>query len=97
MKKTNCSENMLSLCTCKYLIFIFICSYIVQITIIFRRRQHNLEEEHAELEYQIRVLMSKPDHTKTDTEKAREEELIQRYIFNIYEFILYILIIHINF
>lgn len=46
--------------------------------IISRRRQHNLEEEHAELEYQIRVLMSRPDHTKTDTEKAREEELIQR-------------------
>lgn len=52
---------------------------------IFRRRQHNLEEEHAELEYQIRVLMSRPDHTKTDTEKAREEELIQRLVLKIHE------------
>ena len=24
--------------------------------------------------------MSKPDHTKTDTEKAREEELIRRFM-----------------
>lgn len=24
--------------------------------------------------------MTRPDHTKTDTEKAREEELIQRYL-----------------
>jgi len=24
--------------------------------------------------------MSKPDHTKTDTEKAREEELIRRFV-----------------
>lgn len=47
---------------------------------IFRRRQHNLEEEHAELEYQIRVLMARPEHTKTDSEKAREEELIQRLV-----------------
>lgn len=29
--------------------------------------------------------MSQPDHTKTDTEKAREEELIQRCVFKIYE------------
>jgi hypothetical protein len=48
--------------------------------LMYLRRQHNLEEEHAELEYQIRVLMSRPDHTKTDTEKAREEELIQRLV-----------------
>ncbi|VVC34352.1 Hypothetical protein CINCED_3A009979 [Cinara cedri] len=48
--------------------------------LMYLRRQHNLEEEHAELEYQIRVLMTRPDHTKTDTEKAREEELIQRLV-----------------
>ncbi|XP_025414291.1 MICAL-like protein 1 [Sipha flava] len=48
--------------------------------LMYLRRQHNLEEEHAELEYQIRVLMARPEHTKTDTEKAREEELIQRLV-----------------
>ncbi|XP_050435678.1 MICAL-like protein 2 [Adelges cooleyi] len=48
--------------------------------LMYLRRQNNLEEEHAELEYQIRVLMSRPDHTKTDTDKAREEELIQRLV-----------------
>jgi len=48
--------------------------------LMYLRKQHNFEEEHAELEYQIRVLMSKPDHTKTDTEKAREEELIRRLV-----------------
>lgn len=51
---------------------------------LFRRRQHNLEEEHAELEYQIRVLMAQPEHTKTDSEKAREEELIQRSVWPTY-------------
>lgn len=30
--------------------------------------------------------MSQPDHTKTDTEKAREEELIQRLVFEMYSF-----------
>lgn len=59
------------------------CNLINYKNLIFRRKQHNFEEEHAELEYQIRVLMSKPDHTKTDTEKAREEELIRRYVLRI--------------
>ncbi|CAG2063929.1 unnamed protein product, partial [Timema podura] len=45
-----------------------------------RRRQQRLEEEHADLEYQIRCLLECPDHTKTDSEKAREEELIQRLV-----------------
>lgn len=27
--------------------------------------------------------MSKPDHTKTDTDKAREEELIRRFVLKI--------------
>jgi hypothetical protein len=45
-----------------------------------RRRQQRLEEEHADLEYQIRCLMDVPEHTKTDSDKAREEELIQRLV-----------------
>lgn len=77
MKKMSCSENMLNLCTCMSLTYILFCFFFNTYN-TFRRRQHNLEEEHAELEYQIRVLMSRPDHTKTDSEKAREEELIHR-------------------
>ena len=46
----------------------------------FRRRQQRLEEEHAEIEYQIRLLLEKPEHSKTDSEKACEEELIQRLV-----------------
>lgn len=29
--------------------------------------------------------MSRPDHTKTDSEKAREEELIQRLVLKLYK------------
>uniref|UniRef100_A0A1B6DSR6 BMERB domain-containing protein n=2 Tax=Clastoptera arizonana TaxID=38151 RepID=A0A1B6DSR6_9HEMI len=51
-----------------------------QAELMYLRRQHNLEEEHAELEYQIRCLMLCPDHNKTDSDKEREEELIQRLV-----------------
>lgn len=44
-----------------------------------RRRQQRLEEEHANVEYQIRCLMLKPEANKTDLDKAKEEELINRY------------------
>lgn len=43
------------------------------------RRQQRLEEEHAEIEYQIRCLMCQPEATKTDFDKQKEETLIQRY------------------
>lgn len=46
----------------------------------YRRRQHNLEEEYAELEYQIRCLMLCPESNKTDSDKTREEQLIQRSV-----------------
>lgn len=42
------------------------------------RRQQRLEEEHVEVEYQIRCLMSQNESTKTDFDKQREEALIQR-------------------
>nr|CAD7441795.1 unnamed protein product [Timema bartmani] len=51
-----------------------------QAELMYLRRQQRLEEEHADLEYQIRCLLECPDHTKTDSEKAREEELIQRLV-----------------
>lgn len=47
------------------------------------RRQQRLEEEHAEVEYEIRCLMCQPEATKTDFDKQREETLIQRYCINL--------------
>lgn len=45
--------------------------------------------------------MSRPDHTKTDTEKAREEELIQRLVLKIHTYMknilkIYYCIYHLN-
>lgn len=51
-----------------------------QAELMYLRRQQRLEEEHAELEYQIRCLMDQPERNKTDIMKAREEELIQRLV-----------------
>ncbi|PNF26697.1 hypothetical protein B7P43_G03392 [Cryptotermes secundus] len=51
-----------------------------QAELMYLRRQQRLEEEHADLEYQIRCLMDVPEHTKTDSDKTREEELIQRLV-----------------
>lgn len=48
--------------------------------ICIRRRQHRLENEQAELEYEIRVLMAQPECNKTDSDKAREESLISRLL-----------------
>lgn len=46
----------------------------------FRRRQHRLECEQADIEYEIRVLMAQPECNKTDSDKAREEALISRLV-----------------
>ncbi|KAI4462236.1 calponin y domain-containing protein [Holotrichia oblita] len=48
--------------------------------IMYLQRQQRLEEEHAETEYQIRCLMMQPELNKTDSDKAKEEELIQRLV-----------------
>lgn len=49
-----------------------------QAELMYLRRQQRLEEEHADIEYQIRCLMDRPERNKTDSDKAREEELINR-------------------
>lgn len=46
----------------------------------YRRRQHRLEQEQADIEYEIRVLMAQPERNKTDCDKAREEALITRLV-----------------
>ena len=54
-----------------------------QTELMYLRRQQRLEEEHAELEFQIRCLLEKPNGEKTDEDRLKEEELINRYgIFN---------------
>lgn len=45
-----------------------------------RRRQHRLEQEQADIEYEIRVLMAQPECNKTDSDKSREETLITRLL-----------------
>lgn len=51
-----------------------------QAELMLLRRQQRLEEEHADIEYQIRCLMIQPEATKTDCDKQREEGLIQRLV-----------------
>ncbi|XP_031349355.1 MICAL-like protein 2 [Photinus pyralis] len=51
-----------------------------QAELMYLRRQQRLEEEYADLEYQIRCLMLQPEINKTDSDKAREEELITRLV-----------------
>ncbi|KAF2893965.1 hypothetical protein ILUMI_12210 [Ignelater luminosus] len=51
-----------------------------QTELMYLRRQQRLEEEYADLEYQIRCLMMQPEANKTDSDKAREEELINRLV-----------------
>ncbi|KAI4488985.1 hypothetical protein M0804_004483 [Polistes exclamans] len=51
-----------------------------QAELMLLRRQQRLEEEHADVEYQIRCLMCQPEATKTDFDKQREEALIQRLV-----------------
>lgn len=47
---------------------------------LLRRRQHRLEQEQADIEYEVRVLMAQPECNKTDSDKAREEALISRLV-----------------
>lgn len=49
-----------------------------QAELMYLRRQHRLEVEQADLEYEIRVLMAQPECNKTDSDKAKEETLINR-------------------
>ncbi|XP_066588505.1 MICAL-like protein 1 [Prorops nasuta] len=51
-----------------------------QAELMLLRRQQRLEEEHIDVEYQIRCLMCQPEATKTDFDKQREETLIQRLV-----------------
>ncbi|XP_055302278.1 kinesin-related protein 4 isoform X2 [Sitodiplosis mosellana] len=51
-----------------------------QAELMYLRRQHRLEQEQADIEYEIRVLMAQPEYNKTDSDKTREEALISRLV-----------------
>jgi MICAL-like protein 1 len=47
---------------------------------MYLRRAHRLEEEQADVEFEIRTLMAQPEQNKTDSDKAKEEALIARLV-----------------
>merc|ERR1711941_115561 len=51
-----------------------------QTELVYMKKENRLEELHADLEYQIRVLMSKPECQRTDDDKASEERLIAKLV-----------------
>merc|ERR1711902_398519 len=51
-----------------------------QTELIYMKKENRLEELHADLEYQIRVLMSKPECQRTEEDKASEERLITKLV-----------------
>lgn len=55
-------------------------SWFIINSLFCSRRLHRLEQEQADIEYEIRVLMAQPERNKTDSDKAREEGLIARKV-----------------
>merc|ERR1712020_120530 len=51
-----------------------------QTLLLYMKREQKLEEEHADVEHQIRILMAKPDPLKTPEDKTREDRLISRLV-----------------
>uniref|UniRef100_A0A182TT96 LIM zinc-binding domain-containing protein n=1 Tax=Anopheles melas TaxID=34690 RepID=A0A182TT96_9DIPT len=51
-----------------------------QAELMYLRRMHRLEQEQADLEYEIRLLMAQPERNKTDSDKEKEEALITRLV-----------------
>jgi len=51
-----------------------------QTELIYMKKENRLEEMHADCEYQIRILMSKPECQRTDDDKISEERLINKLV-----------------
>merc|ERR1719445_2512626 len=51
-----------------------------QTELVYMKKENRLEEIHADLEYQIRVLMAKPECQRTDDDKVSEEKLIAKLV-----------------
>lgn len=48
--------------------------------LVFQMQQQKLEQEHADIEFQLRKLFNKPESTKTDQDKIDEEKLLQKLL-----------------
>ncbi|KAK2158697.1 hypothetical protein LSH36_165g03008 [Paralvinella palmiformis] len=48
--------------------------------LMYRKRQQELEDQHMDLEYELRLLMEKPDNEKTASDHIRENALIQELL-----------------
>jgi len=51
-----------------------------QTELIYMKKDNRLEEQHADLEHQIRVLMCKPETQKTEQDNRKEEMLIKKLV-----------------
>jgi len=51
-----------------------------QTELIYMKKDNRLEEQHADLEYQIRVLMSKTECQRTEEDKKKEDKLITKLV-----------------
>jgi len=51
-----------------------------QTELIYMKKENRLEEQHADLEYQVRILMSKPESQRTEEDRVREEKLIAKLV-----------------
>lgn len=51
-----------------------------QTELVYMKKENRLEEAHADLEYQIRVLMARPESQRTPEDRLREEQLIGRLV-----------------
>jgi len=48
--------------------------------LMYMKREHKLEEIQADIEYQMRVVISKQSAQKTEEDQKKEEELLQRLV-----------------
>ncbi|XP_039267039.2 MICAL-like protein 1 [Styela clava] len=48
--------------------------------LVFQMQQQKHEQEHADIEFQLRKLFNKPESTKTDQDKIDEENLLQKLL-----------------
>lgn len=51
-----------------------------QTELIYMKKENRLEEQHADLEYQVRIIMSKPESQRTEEDRVREEKLIAKLV-----------------
>jgi len=51
-----------------------------QTELIYMKKENRLEEQHADLEYQVRILMSKPENQRTEEDRVVEEKLIAKLV-----------------